>query len=215
MIGTVGSDTLNYSLTTTATTTSGVGTYPIAVALGANPNYAVTATDATLTVTYQTAGGLCLGEAGHSILQPINAGGASVFKQKSTVPAKFRVCDAAGHSVGEAGVVTRFVLYQTISGTATATVNEAVDSTTPDAAFRWDSVAQQWIFNISHEEHAGECHLHLCGDAERRHAHSVPVRREVGSALEKKAGSIPRFLFSFLVGPPGRKDFDTVVVSGL
>ncbi len=37
--GTVGGDTLNYSLATTATTTSGVGSYPITVTLGTNPNY--------------------------------------------------------------------------------------------------------------------------------------------------------------------------------
>jgi hypothetical protein len=28
-------------------------------------------------------------------------------------------------------------------------VNEAVDSTTPDTSFRWDSTGQQWIFNIN------------------------------------------------------------------
>jgi hypothetical protein len=28
-------------------------------------------------------------------------------------------------------------------------VDEAVDSTTPDTIFRWDSTGQQWIFNIS------------------------------------------------------------------
>ena len=29
------------------------------------------------------------------------------------------------------------------------TVDETVDSTTPDAAFRWDPTAQQWIFNLN------------------------------------------------------------------
>ena len=53
--GTVGSDTLTYSLATTANANSSVGSYPIAVTLGANPNYAVTTTDATLTVTAKTA----------------------------------------------------------------------------------------------------------------------------------------------------------------
>jgi hypothetical protein len=28
-------------------------------------------------------------------------------------------------------------------------VDEAVDSTTPDTAFRWSPTDQQWIFNIS------------------------------------------------------------------
>ena len=49
--GLVGGDTLNYTLQTTADTTSGIGAYPITVSLGANPNYAVTAAGSTLTVT--------------------------------------------------------------------------------------------------------------------------------------------------------------------
>jgi hypothetical protein len=72
-----------------------------------------------------------------------------VFKQGSTVPAKFRVCDASGNSIGTAGVVLSFKLVQTISGLVVSTVNEPVDSTTPDTAFRWSSSDQQWIFNIN------------------------------------------------------------------
>ena len=48
--GAVGGDTLDYSLATTALKTSGVGSYPITVTLGTNPNYTVTKIDATLTV---------------------------------------------------------------------------------------------------------------------------------------------------------------------
>jgi len=101
----------------------------------------------TLTVLYATTS--CLGSPGHTILQPINPDGTSVFKQGSTVPAKFRVCDAAGASIGTTGVVTSFKLVKTVSGTLEMAVNEAVDSTTPDTAFRWSSSDQQWIFNIS------------------------------------------------------------------
>jgi len=75
--------------------------------------------------------------------------GASVFKQKSTVPAKFRVCDAYGNSVGTSGVVASFRLIQVVTGTTMNEVSETVDSTTPDTAFRWDSTDQQWIFNVS------------------------------------------------------------------
>lgn len=57
--------------------------------------------------------------------------------------------DANGNSVGAAGVVASFSLLQTMSGTVVTTVNEAVDSTTPDPNFRWDASAMQWIFNIS------------------------------------------------------------------
>jgi hypothetical protein len=51
--------------------------------------------------------------------------------------------------MGTAGLVTGFALIQTISGTAVDYVNETVDSTTPDTAFRWDPTGQQWIFNIN------------------------------------------------------------------
>ena len=103
----------------------------------------------TLSVKYASAG-VCDGDLGHTILQPINANGTSVFNSKSTSPAKFRVCDANGVSVGTPGVVKSFLLYQILNGTTT-TVNETVDSTTPDTAFRWDPSAQQWIFNISNK----------------------------------------------------------------
>jgi uncharacterized repeat protein (TIGR01451 family) len=138
------------SLTTTVTTTSPVGNYPIIVALGtlASNNYSFTFANGTLVIQYVTSG-LCGGAVGHMILQPINADGTSVFKQKSTVPAKFRVCDANGVSIGTPGVVANFRLIQIVSGTVVDTVDEAVDSTTPDASFRWDSTGQQWIFNMN------------------------------------------------------------------
>jgi hypothetical protein len=119
--------------------------------------FTVNATDAlgnpsTLQYTYSVkyaASGTCNGDAGHVILQPINTDGTSVFKKGSTVPAKFRVCDAYGVSIGDPGVVASFKLIQIINGIEVTTVNEAVDSTTPDTAFRWDPTAQQWIFNIN------------------------------------------------------------------
>ena len=53
--GTVNGDVLNYSLATTADATSGVGSYPITVTLGTNPNYTVTPTNGTLTVSARAA----------------------------------------------------------------------------------------------------------------------------------------------------------------
>lgn len=137
-------------LSTTATTTSAVGSYPISASSGtlSAPNYAFAFTDGTLSIMYAPVGSVCYGDAGHQILQPINADGSSVFKQKSTVPAKFRVCDANGNSIGMPGVVTSFVRYYSSTGAASE-VDELVDSTTPDTAFRWSSSDQQWIFNIS------------------------------------------------------------------
>lgn len=92
---------------------------------------------------------MCASDVGHAIRQPINLDGSSVFKQKSTVPAKFAVCDANGNSIGTPGVVFAFRLVQTASGTVVSTVDEDVDSTTPDTAFRWDPTGQQWIFNMN------------------------------------------------------------------
>jgi hypothetical protein len=44
-------------------------------------------------------------------------------------------------------IVTSFVLASTTSGAPG--VNETVDSTTPDTAFRWSPTDQLWIFNLS------------------------------------------------------------------
>jgi len=83
----------------------------------------------------------------------VNPDGSSVFKKGSTVPVKFRVCDANGLSVGPAadgtGVVsgTPAAPVWVSSSTGAAGVDEVVYSTTPDTSFRWDPTAQQWIFN--------------------------------------------------------------------
>jgi MBG domain (YGX type) len=50
-----GGDPVNYTLATAATQLSNVGTYPITVTLGSNPNYSVTATDGTLTINQANA----------------------------------------------------------------------------------------------------------------------------------------------------------------
>lgn len=94
-------------------------------------------------------GGLCNSEPGHVILQPVNPDGSSIFKQGSTVPAKFRVCDSNGVSISSPGLVKSFNLIKTVSGTSTTTINEPVNSTTPDSSFRFDPTGKQWIFNIS------------------------------------------------------------------
>jgi hypothetical protein len=104
----------------------------------------------TINVGYQGAGTTCDGDAGHQVLQPVNLDGSSVFKQGSTVPLKFRVCDVNGKSVGPtsfaSSVVKSFAITATQGGTGS--VNETIVSTTPDSAFRWDSTNQQWIFNL-------------------------------------------------------------------
>jgi hypothetical protein len=127
-----------------------VGTYTIQQGtLALSSNYKLIYVGGNLSIMYAAAGGACYGSAGHQILQPIDADGSSVFKQNSTVPAKFRVCDANGISIGTPGVVSSFKLVQKVSGTAVDTVDEDVVSTTPDTTFCWSSTDQQWIFNMN------------------------------------------------------------------
>jgi hypothetical protein len=128
--------------------TLALNTHIISAVYNGDGNFTGGSGSVTLMVQYAS-GGMCAGDAGHTILQPINLDGTSVFKQKSTIPAKFRVCDANGNSIGTPGVVSTFRLVQTTAGTLVNVVDESVDSTTPDAAFRWDPTAQQWIFNMN------------------------------------------------------------------
>ncbi len=53
--GTVNSDVLNYSLSTTATQFSNVGSYTITVSLGSNPNYSVIPSNGALTIGQKAA----------------------------------------------------------------------------------------------------------------------------------------------------------------
>ena len=54
VVGAVNGDTLVYSLATTALKFSGVGSYPITVTLGTNPNYTVTVVNGNLTIGKRT-----------------------------------------------------------------------------------------------------------------------------------------------------------------
>ena len=153
--GVKNSDPITGNYSTAATSASGVGSYTITAGVNATAavlaNYDLAATNGTLTIMYAAAGS-CVGDTGHKILQPINAdwsANLSVFKQGSTVPAKFRVCDANGVSISAAGLVTKFALVQKLTLASNEVVDETVYSTTPDTAFRWDSSSQQWIFNIA------------------------------------------------------------------
>lgn len=80
------------SCTSTATATNAVGSYPITCAGQSSNNYAITYASGSLKIIYQP-GGICDKDLGHSILQPINVDGSSVWNQGKTIPAKFRVCD--------------------------------------------------------------------------------------------------------------------------
>jgi hypothetical protein len=147
---TLGSGPLNPGGQATFTTSPlAVNSHSITAAYAGDSNFiASTSTALSQFVQYKPQGTNCYGNLGHQILQPINADGTSVWKQGRTIPAKFRVCDVNGASVGTAGVINSFSLTQIISGTVT-NVDETVDSTSSDTVFRWDAANQQWIFNIS------------------------------------------------------------------
>jgi len=155
LTGVKNGDGITASYSTSANGTN-VGVFPIVPSLydpnAKLGNYTVAPTNGNLTVQYAQ-GGICLASSGHQILQPVNADGSSVFKKGSTIPVKFRVCDANANPIGGAGqVVTVWnqnwpVLYWKSSGAGA--IDEEILSTTPDTQFRWDDTAQQWVFNLN------------------------------------------------------------------
>jgi 6-phosphogluconolactonase (cycloisomerase 2 family) len=131
--------------TTTSTTLTAVGNFPITCSGQTSTNYAITFVPGSLSVLYAS-GGLCNGAAGHAILAPILANGTSSFLQGTTVPARFRVCDAAGVSQGTAGVVSSFFLVKIITGTTTTTVHQ-VPLGAPGFVFNTAPGQRRWEFN--------------------------------------------------------------------
>jgi len=123
------------------------GSNSLTVTAAATANYNSATKTVTISVLYLGISTSCDGDAGHQILQPINADGTSVWKQGSTVPAKFRVCDVNGNSIGTAGVVANFFVYQTKNGTVT-NVDETNITSTNSLYWNFDPTGQQWIFNI-------------------------------------------------------------------
>jgi 6-phosphogluconolactonase (cycloisomerase 2 family) len=130
---------------TTSTTLTPVGNFPITCSGQTSTNYAITFVPGNLSVLYAS-GGLCKGAAGHAILAPILANGTSSFLQGTTVPARFRVCDATGVSQGTPGVVSSFFLVKIITGTTTTAVHQ-VPLGAPGFVFNTSPAQQRWEFN--------------------------------------------------------------------
>jgi serine protease AprX len=102
--------------------------------------YAAASVTQSFPVLY--ASGICSGEAGRSILSPIKSDGSATLKKGTSVPARFRVCDANGAVIGDPGVVTSFVRLDPPS------TPQNVFSTPPFDAFRF-SEDQEWVFQIN------------------------------------------------------------------
>ncbi len=114
----------------------------------------------TVTVQYPTTGIKCNGVPGHQILPPINTDGSSVFKQGSTIPVKFRICDAKGTTIKNLDVVKNFRLIKIISKGTVSNVDQAVVSATSETVFHAGN--QQWIFNINTKNlMAGNTYIYL------------------------------------------------------
>ena len=109
------------------------------------------------TVAINVGFGICSSSVGVGgvILPPINSDGSSVYSRKggSTIPVKFRVCNASGGSISNPAVVFAgtggsITMLSAVRGTING-VNEADGTDIPDVAFRWDASGQQWIFNMA------------------------------------------------------------------
>lgn len=154
------------TLTATASTTAGAavsfsasatddvdGPVPVHYSLAPSSTFAPGVTQVTVTardssgnsasatfnvaVTYSWSG----------VLQPVNAGGSSVFKLGSTVPVKFQL---TGAGAGITNLVAKLYVAQQDTVDPTA-VNEAVSTATADSGntFRYDPTAHQYVFNLS------------------------------------------------------------------
>jgi len=149
-------------------TVAGTATYTPAAGTVLNPGASQSLTvnfSAADTADYNSAGpktvainvgyGMCSAAVGPGgvILPPINSDGTSVYNRKggSTIPVKFRVCNASGASISNpaivfAGTGGTLTMLSAVRGTID-NVNEVTGTDIPDVAFRWDG--QQWIFNLA------------------------------------------------------------------
>jgi hypothetical protein len=97
-------------------TTSGLpaGTHTISATYSGDESFAGSSDWLSQSVQYVT--GDCQGAPGRQILPPLNDGDpVSDVNAGSTVPAKFRVCDANGDTVGTSGLVHSFELVKRVS----------------------------------------------------------------------------------------------------
>jgi hypothetical protein len=128
------------------------GTYgATATYAGDGDHFASNTASSTINIGYGTCGA-AIGP-GNVILPPINSDGSSVYNRKggSTIPVKFRVCDAYGNSIADPAAVFgtssgSISMLSAVRGTVTV-VNEDTIADIPDVAFRYSG--GQWIFNMA------------------------------------------------------------------
>jgi hypothetical protein len=128
------------------------GTYGVGAAFtSTDSNYTHASGSGSIAITF----GTCLTGQGGVILPPINSDGTSVYNRKggSTIPVKFRVCNAAGVPISNpaavfAGTGGSLTMLSAVRGTVTNALEDSIVDI-PDVAFRWDTSGQQWIFNMA------------------------------------------------------------------
>jgi hypothetical protein len=131
------------------TTTVGTHTLSVPCVYDCAGNPSVKAS-ITYKVTYST-------EYGGKILQPLeqvtSPGGLSKsYKQGSTLPIKFQLCDYYGKPVGPSSPLPSLAIAKLSSTTDSYDAVQVLDSGLSNdngIAFRYDSVAQQYVFNLS------------------------------------------------------------------
>jgi hypothetical protein len=142
---------LSSLLNLAATTHTNPGTYNDNWSFAGNVNYDTAGGAVADNIGY----GVCSATSGpgNVILPPINSDGSSVYNRKggSTIPVKFRVCDAGGRPISNASLVFKpstgaLTMLSAARGTVDA-ANESVVADVPDAAFRW--TGSEWIFNMA------------------------------------------------------------------
>ncbi len=136
------------SCTSTAVTTSPVGSYPITCSGQTSTNYAITYVAGTLHIIYAP-DGACVKdkEPSHQVFQPISPDGTSVFNGNGPIDVKFRVCDANGVSQSTPGVATSIRLTDIIQGTLDNAVDLPVVPKAGTDGFNFGE-DQLWLFRI-------------------------------------------------------------------
>jgi hypothetical protein len=117
--------------------------------VGLAGNYTISYPTGQLTIGY----GICTAGSGHMILPPINSDGSSVYNRRrgSTIPVKFRVCDASGNNICDpnavfaSGVGGSITMLSELRGTVNV-VNEDNSFDLPDVAF--SCLGDHWQFNM-------------------------------------------------------------------
>ena len=159
LTGVVSGDAITATFSTTATTLSPIGSYPIVPALvdpnGRLSNYSVHKTNGVLAVIYAPPGP-CFGGPGHQILPPIKADGSSVFKANTRVDVEFRACDARGLPI-RTDVVRSFKLVKIVQNGRSRDVSVDLEGDSWDGDrhgrhphdFRFDPEDLAWEFHLN------------------------------------------------------------------